>query len=68
MVDVDLKIIDVVTSCKTTDQFNCAERYIKLAKKKGVLNRDCYHILVGTISTLKGIILRSKGDNNEDNL
>lgn len=68
MVDVDLKIIRVVTSCQTTEQFNCAERYIKLAKKKGALGRDCYHVLLGTISTLKGVITRAKGDNNEDNL
>lgn len=58
------KCVAVVASCKTTEQLDCAHRYIKLARKSNKLGRDCFHLLWGTISALKGIHEHNKGANN----
>jgi len=56
------KCTDVVVSCKTKEQLDCALRYIKLARKSNKIGRDFYHVLYGSIFTLKGVYGRGIND------
>ena len=66
---INSKVISVITSCNTSEQLDCAKRYLKLARKSNGITRDAYHVGIGVISALKGVFdSRIKGDKNEDDL
>lgn len=63
MKSIDDKIIAVITSCRTDAHFDCAKRYIKLARKIKAIGNNKYHVCVGMIATFKGVIKDAKTNN-----